>query len=110
MCKHNVGNRLIIFLSVVGSFFHVLSVVGNVFCRLSLCRLTPFTPSYLFPLRGIGERIEVIECRLKHLWRVREKQNCAREKFITFLLRERMTFSYPVNRLLTVSLFSEIFT
>ena len=25
---------------------------------------------YLFPLRDIGERIQVFVCRLKHLWRV----------------------------------------
>ena len=31
-----VGSRLIIFLSVVGNFFRVLLVVGNIFCPLSL--------------------------------------------------------------------------
>ena len=30
---------------VVGNFFRVLSVVGNIFCRLIASRLTPFTPS-----------------------------------------------------------------
>ena len=34
----------------------------------------------------------------------------AREKLITFLLRGRMIFCYHVNRFLTVSLLSEIFT
>ena len=33
-----------------------------------------------------------------------------REKLITFLLRGRMIFCYHVNRLLTVSLLSELFT
>ena len=33
-----------------------------------------------------------------------------REKLITFLLRGRMIFCYHVNRFLTVSLLSEIFT
>ena len=33
-----------------------------------------------------------------------------REKLITFLLRGKMTFCYRVNRFLTVSLLSEIFT
>ena len=32
----HVGNRLIIFLSVVSNFFRLLSVVGNVFCPLLL--------------------------------------------------------------------------
>ena len=34
----------------------------------------------------------------------------AREKLITFLLRGRMIFCYHVNRFLTFSLLSEIFT
>ena len=34
----------------------------------------------------------------------------AREKLITFLLRGKMIFCYPVNRFLAVSLLSEIFT
>ena len=32
-------------VQVVGNFFRVLSVVGNIFCRLIASRLTPFTPS-----------------------------------------------------------------
>ena len=34
----------------------------------------------------------------------------ARKKLITFLLRGKMIFCYHVNRFLTVSLLSEIFT
>ena len=43
----HVGSRLIFFLSLVGNFFRILSVVGNIFCPLSL-GLTPFTTSNIF--------------------------------------------------------------
>ena len=41
----HVGSRLIFFLSVVGNFLRVLSVVGNIFLPFVASRLTPFTPS-----------------------------------------------------------------
>ena len=40
----------------------------------------------------------------------RDRQGGPREKLITFSLRGRMIFCYHVNRFLTVSLLSEIFT
>ena len=40
-----VGKSQLIFLSLVGNFFLVLSVVSNIFSPFVASRLTPFTPS-----------------------------------------------------------------
>ena len=47
----HVRSRLIFFLSVVGNFFLVLSVVGSIFSPFVGSRLIPFTTSYLFSCR-----------------------------------------------------------
>ena len=43
-----VGKSQLIFWSLVGNFFLVLSVVSNIFSPFVASRLTPFTPSYEF--------------------------------------------------------------